>query len=107
MLEVGSVVECEEYLHGSLHRMRFRMMKVIPNRRMEFVIEKMGRGAFEVEEDEDGVRFIAELDIGVQTPIIERIFDFVFALLFTHRIEAMRQHMFEEGQNLKAILESR
>ena len=106
MLEVGSEIACEEYLHGKLHAMRFRMTKVIPDKRVEFEVEGMGRGAFEAEESGDGVRFVAELDIGSEAPILGRLFDFIFPRLFKNRIEAMRQHMAEEGKNLKTILES-
>lgn len=106
MLEVGSEIECEEYLHGKIHSMRFRMTKVVPDKRVNFVIEGIGQGAFEAEVSGDKVRFIAELDIGSDKPIIGRLFDLIFPLFFNKRIEAMRQHMAEEGRNLKLILES-
>ncbi len=105
MLEIGSVIECKEYLHGKLHSMKFRVLKVAPYNRVEFVIVGMGRGAFEAEEKGDGVRFIAELDIGSDVPIIGGFFDFIFRTFFNARIEDMNQHLVEEGQNLKAILE--
>lgn len=100
------MIECEEFLHGKLHSMRFRMTKVLPGERVEFVIQGMGLGAFEIEAVGDRVRFIAELDIGSNTPIIGKLFDFVFSQFFQRRIDAMRQHMAEEGQNLKALLEA-
>ena len=106
MLEVGSEIECEEFLHGKLHTLRFRMTKVVPDRRVEFVIEGMGRGAFEAQAHGDTVNFVAELDIGSDAALIGRFFDFVFPVLFGGRIEEMRRHMAEEGRNLKAILES-
>jgi hypothetical protein len=106
MLEVGSEIECEEYLHGKLHSMRFRMTKVVPDERLEFAIEGLGRGAFLVHANGDTVRFVAELDIGSDTPIIGTVFNFLFSRFFGKRIDAMRQHMVEEGENLKAILES-
>ena len=106
MLEVGCEIECKEYLHGKLHSMRFRMTKVIPDKRVEFAIERMGRGAFEVQESNDKVMFVAELDIGSDRPILGPIIDLLFTLFFRQRIEAMRQHMAEEGENLKGILES-
>ncbi len=105
MLEVGSEVECKEYLHGKLHTMMFRMTEVIPNKRVEFTIRGMGRGAFEVDVYEDGTRFVAELYLGSDMRIVGAFFDFVFGLFFKNRIEEMKQHMAEEGQNLKAILE--
>jgi hypothetical protein len=106
MLEVGSVLECEEYLHGKLHSMRFRKRKVVPDKRIEFQVKGMGRGAFEAQPSGDTIRFVAELDIGSDAPIIGQLFDFIFSRLFNQRIESMRQHMAEEGRNLKAILES-
>ena len=106
MLEVGSEIECQEYLHGKLHSMRFRMTKVVPNKRVEFEVIRMGRGAFEAEANGDTVRFISELDIGSDAPVIGRLFDFFFSWFFKQRIEAMRQHMVEEGQNIKQLLEA-
>ena len=106
MLEVGSVLKCEEYLHGKLHSMRFRTTKVVPDRRIEFQIRGIGRGAFEAQASGDTVRFVAELDVGSDAPIIGQLFDFIFSRLFNQRIESMKQHMAEEGRNLKAILES-
>lgn len=106
MLEVGSEIECEEYLHGKLHSLRLRVTKVVPNKRVEFAIERMGRGAFEVLTNNDIVRFVAELDIGTASPIFGPLFDYIFSWFFHQRIEAMQRHMEEEGKNLKAILES-
>lgn len=105
MLEVGSEIECQEFLHGKLHTMKFRMTKVIPDKRIEFVVIGLGRGAFDVQITGAAVRFTAELDIGPEIPIIGRFFDLIFSSFFQQRIDAMRKHMEEEGQNLKAILE--
>lgn len=106
MLDEGSQIECEEYIHGKLHSMRFRVTKVDLDKRIEFEVEGMGRGSFETDPEGDSVRFVAELDIGSDTPIIGRAFDFIFPLLFSKRIQSMRQHMGEESHNLKTILES-
>lgn len=105
MLETGSEIECQEILHGKLHSMRFRMIKVVPGERVEFTVAGMGRGAFEAQPAGEAVRFVAELDIGSESPVIGPLFDLVFSHFFQRRIEAMRQHMAEEGQNLKVILE--
>lgn len=104
--EVGSVIECQEYLHGKLHSMRLRLTRLIPNRRIEYTIRGLGRGAFAAEEAEGRIAFIAELEIGSEVPLIGLLFDIIFSRVFPGRIAAMRQHMAEEGQNLKAILES-
>lgn len=107
MLEVGSEIECQEYLHGKLHSLKFRVSKVVPEKRVEFRIMGMGRGAFEAESIDDHVRFIAELDIGADIPIVGKFFDLIFTKFFAGRVKAMKQHMVEEGRNLKEILEKR
>jgi hypothetical protein len=106
MFEVGSEMECEEYLHGKLHKMRFRVLEVYPGRRIEYGIVGMGRGAFEIEGAEGKVSFIAELRIGSDIPLIGQLVDIVFRIFFSGRLLAMREHMAEEGRNLKAILEA-
>ena len=108
LLTVDSEVECQEYLHGKLHTLRFRMTKVIPNKRVEYVVDGLGHGAFETQTSKGGwVHFVAELDIGSDTPIIGWTVDNIFQWFFNARLESMRQHMREEGQNLKAILEAK
>ncbi len=105
MLEVGSEIEFSEYLHRELHAIRFRIVRVIPDERVEFVIRGMGWGAFEAQANGAMVNFIAELEIGSKVPVFGRIIDWAFMSLFKDRIEALRQHMAEEGRNLKVILE--
>ena len=105
-LEAGAEIECEEYLHGKLHKMTFRMTKVIPDRRVEYVIKGIGSGAFEAEPIGDKVRFTAELEFGSRIPVIGLFFDWMFGRVFHQRLEAMKRHMVEEGRNLKVILES-
>lgn len=105
MLEVGSEIECEEYLHGKLHSLRFRMTKVVPGKRVEFEVVGMGLGSFEIQAVDGHARFIAELEIGTKAPLIGQLFDWIFAWLFKRRIAEMEQHMAEEGEFLKTILE--
>jgi hypothetical protein len=105
-LEVGSEIECQEYLHGKLHSMKFRVTKVIPEKRVEYAIKGIGSGAFEAFAAGDMVRFNAELDIGSNIPVAGQFFDLIFQWFFRNRIDAMKQHMAEEGLNLKAILET-
>ena len=107
MLEVGSEIECQEYLHGKLHSLKFRMSRIVPDKRVEFSIMGMGRGAFEAESIDDHIRFIAELDIGADIPIVGKFFDLIFTRFFSERVKAMKQHMVEEGRNLKEILEKK
>ena len=106
LLTVGSELECQEYLHGKLHTLQFMLTKVIPNKRVEYVIEGLGRGAFETQTTGERVRFVAELDIGSDAPIIGWTVDKIFQVFFKARLESMQQHMREEGHNLKTILEA-
>lgn len=105
MLEVGSEIECQEILHGKLHSMRFRLTNLVPDRRIEFDVFGLGRGAFEVQQIGEYSRFVAELDIGTDIPVIGPLFDWILSGFFQRRIEAMKQHMAEEGRNLKALME--
>ena len=106
MLQPGSEIECKEYLHGKLHTMRLRAARIDPGRRMEYEIAGLGEGAFEVIPRDDEVEFVAELGLGSDAPILGRAVDTFLRALFGHRLEAMRQHMREEGENLKRIIES-
>ena len=105
MLQIGSEVECKEVLHGKLHSMRFRLTKLDPVRRMEYKIMSLGKGAFEVIPKGEEVEFIAELDLGSDVPFVGLLVDVVLRAFFYHQLEAMREHMREEGANLKEIME--
>jgi hypothetical protein len=106
MLRSGAEIECQEYLHGKLHTMQFRLTRVDPGRRIEYEIEALGKGAFEAIPKGEDVEFVAELGLGTETPLVGRIVDTVLCVLFARQLKAMRQHMREEGQNLKKIIES-
>ena len=106
MLQPGSEIECKEYLHGKLHTMRFRATRIDPGRRMEYVIAGLGKGAFEVTPRDDQVEFVAELGLGSDSPMLDRAVDTFLRALFGRRLDAMRQHMRDEGENLKKIIES-
>lgn len=105
-LQVGSVVEIEELLHGRLHRMRFRVTEVQSNVRLRYRIARGLDGGFAVEPHDGGVLFVADLRLGTRTPVLGRLIDIVSGRLFRGRIEALRRHMAEEGRNLKGLLET-
>jgi hypothetical protein len=106
MLQPGSEIECQEYLHGKLHTMRLRLTKIDPGRRVEYEIEALGKGAFEAIQKGEEVEFVAELGLGTEAPLVGRMVDTILCVLFDRQLKAMRQHMQEEGQNLKKIIES-
>jgi hypothetical protein len=106
VLQPGSEIECQEYLHGKLHTLRLRLTKLDPGRRMEYKIVGLGKGAFEVIPKGDKVEFVAELGIGSDIPMVGPLVDAVLRALFSRRLDAMKEHMQAEGQNLKRIIES-
>jgi hypothetical protein len=106
LLGPGCEIECQEYLHGRLHTMRLRLTRVDPRKRMEYEIPGLGKGAFQVIPKDGEVEFVAELGLGTEFPIVGPLADVVLRALFSRRLEAMRGHMREEGQNLKKIIES-
>ncbi len=99
--EAGSILYCEEYLHGKLHKMKFLLTKMEPNRRIEFrllfpISMICPKGSFIIEPKEESCIFTATLS-------------FRFAKFFLKfaksRVEAIERHMREEGENLKRLLE--
>jgi len=105
MWQVGSVLEAEEYLHGKLHRLRFVMTEAAPGSRLAYKIPGMGWGSFNFRPVGEAVAFEAELHLGSRVPLIGTIADLILRRFFQDRIKAMQQHMQEEGENLKRILE--
>lgn len=99
----GSVLYAEEYLHGGLHKLKFLVTKIEMNRRIEyrllfpasllipkngFIFTSKGRGT------------------SVFTATSTLRGGHIFERLFKQRIQALRQHMKEEGENMKAALEA-
>lgn len=68
LLQPGSEVECQEYLHLQLHTLRLRPTRVEPGRRVEYEIVGLGKGAFEAIPQGEGVEFVAELGLGSDVP---------------------------------------
>jgi uncharacterized protein YndB with AHSA1/START domain len=99
----GSVLYVEEYLHGELHKLKLLIAKIEPNRRIEyhlpfpasllipkngFIFSSKGKGT------------------SVFTATSTLRGGYLFERLFKQRIQALKQHMKEEGENMKAALES-
>ena len=104
----GSIAYAEEYLHGVLHRLRFRVVKIIPNRRIDyqplFPLSLLATGnAFVIEPKGEGrCIFTASGMLRLPRWLFERI-----AKRHKGKIDATKQHMKEEGQNLKKALETK
>jgi len=102
-LEEGSVVYAEEYLHGELHKLKFRITEVVPNRRIAY------RALFPASLFAPGNAFVIEPkgeDTSVFTATGLLRAGPLFQKLGKKQIEATKLHMKEEGENLKAALEA-
>jgi hypothetical protein len=105
--EEGSVVYAEEYIHGKLHKLKFIITEVVPNRKIEFApLSRLLRiyfpkNTFSIEPRGESCIFTASgwLRIG-----------WLVKTLAKNKLEkglsSARKHMKEEGENLKRILES-
>ena len=104
-LAEGSVAYSEQRIHGKVHKLQARFTKVIPAQRVEF--EWVGRIArlfaprnvWLFEAAYGGCRFIAESDLRL---------DWISSRLkrVQKGLAAGRQHLAEEGENLKRLVES-
>jgi hypothetical protein len=105
-LREGSVLYAEEYLHGGLNKLKFRITRVVPNRLIEyralfplsllapankFMIEPTG---------EDSCVFTASGSLRFPRWLFKKTHK-----KHKHKIEATERHMKEEGENLKRALE--
>jgi hypothetical protein len=107
LCQEGSIVYTEEYLHGELHKLKMRTTRYQPNSLIEYkVLGVSSWGSFVVEPKGNKTKFIAELNFGIRMPFLDKIIDLILERLLAFQLDAFRTHMKEEGQNLKAILES-
>ncbi|MFX0124815.1 MAG: SRPBCC family protein [Candidatus Hodarchaeota archaeon] len=100
--EVGSILYCEEYLHGALHKMKFIGTKKEQNRKLEYrLLFPMSiicpKGSFIIEPKEGSCIFTATLSFR---------FGWLFQKFAKRRVEVITKHMKEEGENLKKLLEN-
>jgi len=101
--EKGSIARFKEYIHGQLYTFTFLCTKVVPNRMIEYrplfpwsVV--MSKGAFALEpKGQDGCIFTATISLRLG-PLCRK--------LVRRRLEALKQHMKEEGEILKKLLEA-
>ena len=96
----GSVLYIEEYVHGELHKMKFRMKKIEPasiEYDISFPLSLIcPKGSFHIRPKGNGCIFTAALTVRLGA---------LLKILFKKRVNALRMHMKEEGENLKQLLE--
>jgi len=104
-LTEGSVIYIEEYLHGKLHKFKFEITKVEPNSRIEYKTFLGTKGVFIIEPRGANSIFTAEIHIGTNIPLLGSLVDRIMWIFMSRQLEGIKQHMVEEGQNLKRIME--
>jgi len=103
----GSVMYAEEYIHGKLHKLKFTITKIVPNRRIEyapvscFLRKFFPKNEFIIEQEEESCLFIASGTYRLGW--IARVF---FRKAVENGLSSVKKHMKEEGDNLKTILEN-
>jgi len=103
-MQVGSVLYVEEYLHGRLHKLRFKLTSIEPDRLFRYRIAPGLSGGFRITPTKSGARLEAKVCVGWKLPIIGPIVDFVVTKLFEAELSDLRAHMREEGRNLSTLL---
>jgi len=99
--EVGSIFYAEEDISGDFLKMKSKLTELIPNRLYRFKTVGglkliLAGGSFEIEPSENGSIFTATLDFHMGK---------LLSKIAKKKVQQISQHMIEEGQNLKKILE--
>ena len=103
----GSIVYAEEYFHEKLHKLKFIVTRVVPNRKIEYVpvswflrryVPKM---RYSVESKGRSCVFTAA--VHYRLALLPRL---LAKKSVEKELSSIRKHMKEEGENLKQILES-
>ena len=101
-MQEGSTVYAEEYLHGELHKLKFVITKVVPNKQIEY------KPPFPLSIFAPGNSFILEFS-GDNHCIFTALARYragpLFRKLAKKQIEATIKHIREEGEKLKIAVE--
>ncbi len=97
----GSQLVVEEYLHGKHHRLRLKLLNYEQN---NFIAYKFlfplslifSKGFFKIIPKENNTEFVAQLKLK---------FNGLLTWIFREKIKALKIHMKEEGENMKAFIE--
>jgi hypothetical protein len=95
----------QEYLHKRIMTLEFHVTRLAPYSLIEYEIPPMVKGAFTISGTSASVLLKAEIRFGTDAPVIENLVDNMLRAFIGRRLRALKQHMVEEGRNLKSILE--
>jgi hypothetical protein len=102
----GSVVYAEEYIHGKLHKLKFKITRIQPHERIEytpasrFLRTFFPKNEFIIEQQGEFCLFTA-----TGTYRLGWIGKTFFKKTIDKSLSSVKKHMQEEGENLKRILE--
>ena len=101
--EVGSIINLEQYMRGKLQKMKLQSTKIELNKKIEYkplfpasIISP--KGSFTVEPKNSSSIFTAETSFR---------FGWLFQKFAQSRIKAFTNHIKNEGENLKKIIENK
>ena len=106
--EKESILYAEEFIHGKLHKLKFKITEVLTNQRIAYTpTSRFGRkffpkNEFIIEPKGDSCLFIAK-----GTYRIGKIGKIFFKRSIEKALSSVKKHMREEGENLKQILENK
>jgi hypothetical protein len=103
----GSVFYVEEHVGTELLTLQFLVTRLVEPSRIEYKVSRMASGAFTMEPHDSGTLFTAEIFFGTKAPLVGALLDKIVLTFMGRRLQALEQHMIEEGLNLKKILEGR
>ncbi|MEW6103944.1 MAG: SRPBCC family protein [bacterium] len=108
-LEIGSVIYVEEYIDGYLEKTRFQITNTRQYSQLEYKAlfpHSIGgaRFVFIIEPYNSGSLFTTELHLGHKIGLLNRFIQ-ILCVLFNNKLKAVKQHITEEQENLKRILE--
>ena len=104
----GAVAYAEEYMHGKLHKLKFRVTKVVANKKIEYIPScwllriYFPKNSFNIEPKGNTTVFTATVRMRVG-----RLVKKFAKKKLEYGISCVRKHMKEEGENLKRILENK
>ena len=109
-LEEGSILYFEVYLLGKLQKAKYHITNVKLNSRIEhkvgFPLSLLGAGgAWIVEPRGANSLFMNDVYLGSKIPLLGSVVDKLIQIFLGRGNEIIIQHMAEEGQNLKRIME--
>ena len=101
----GSVFYVQERVGSELLTLRYRVTRLVEYSRIEYKVPRMASGAFITEPRDSTTSFTAEIYFGRAMPLLGSLLDKILLTFMKHRLQALEEHMADEGRNLKMILE--